>query len=226
MKIIMLFITTTVLVGYLSTTTATQQQQPATKIATAEDFEKIGPQGLVYVPDSVEGVIRVAPAAVIADIIDFGPVLLREAYASGGIKIGHHAFTTYKLRIREVLYNRSSSAPPVKTGDELLFTKMVGQAEAKAFASGKTTVSKGDECLLFLWHQRGAAEWSIVDWPFQFRRSKEIDADAVAIRPDAERWLAGTVVQRPVEGTVVVDWTSLVERVKRAARVPTPVKRD
>jgi hypothetical protein len=206
---------------FMSLPTAARIQETSNQELTAQQLDLIGPEGLIYIPSSLEKVIKdYAEATIVAEVTDFGPIVVQNERIAGGTKVGHHGLTTYKVRIREVLYNKlDAAAPPLVANSDMSLTKVVGHREAKAYLAKDRTLFKGDECVLFLWYNTNANNWSILDWHFQFRRSKQVMTDAEALRPQAAQFLPATLAQVRDGDRLAVDWNSLVDRIKQVARM-------
>lgn len=205
---------------FVAFTTAARSQDIGNQELTPQQLDLIGPEGLIYIPSSLDKVIKnFAEATIVAEVTDFGPIVLQKERIAGGTKVGHHALTTYKVRIKEVLYNKlDAAAPPLVANADVSLTKVVGHREAKAYIAKERTLFKGDECVLFLWYNANANNWSILDWQFQFRRSKEVMTDADALRPEAAQFLPATLAQVRNGERLAVDWNSLVDRIKQIAQ--------
>jgi hypothetical protein len=188
-----------------------------------EALRQLGPGGLWGPPASLEELVRISQAAVIAKIIGPGDLKFQEEVTPGGTRLGRSAYASYSVVIREVLYNRlADAAPPIKTGSRVELSQPVGRHEAEAFLDKRTPATPSDEYLLFLWHRPGAGEWSILQWPLQFRKSGRGDGLADTLASPAElswltpQWLGPSVpFVNSENGGVTPIWVPLVAEVHR-----------
>lgn len=113
-----------------------------------------------------------------------------------------------------------SAAAALAPGATLDVQLRVGREAARAVRAGRDVVTLGDECLLFLFSDRGT--WSLIGWRFQFRRSREEPprtelVDHRAPMPAAE-WFGPGIVQQPDARAPVVGWPLLLAAVAERSR--------
>jgi hypothetical protein len=193
-----------------------------------EMLQYLGPEPLWGPPSSLANLVEITQAAIVADIIAPGELRLERASTPQASPLGQYGYVTYSVAIRDVLYNKvGSAAPALGLGDRVQLTQLVGRQEAEAFTSGRIPVAPRDQCLLFLWHRPGAAEWSILQWPLQFRKSPTAGAAESLGRPaelgwlDAQ-WLGPRVPITNVDTAAVAPtWSAFLTEVRRLS---APVK--
>jgi hypothetical protein len=188
-------------------------------------IEQLGPEGLFMVPNSFAEMVRLAQAAVVVDVVGLGDIVFEPRSTREGTYLGTDALTTYRVEIREVLFDRELPAPPLAVGGRVDFTQSVGKELAEAFVRKQTPVVAGDQCVFFLWYRPGAETWSLLQWPLQFRRSNgESDrAEPLSARPwHTANWFGPGIplVAGGQAGAekVRVNWTALVSSTRLLAK--------
>ena len=195
---------------------------PSESTETASTVAKLRDEPSYILPSDLADLVRTAQAAVVGRVVSLGdfrmvPDLHKQQITGVAMADG---FTAYRVSIVDVLYNRlKSAAPPLRSGVDVELTKKVGRQEAEAFLAKQTPVKPGDECVLFLWHRPGAAEWSVLQWPLQFRKSIPIPdgVETIATLPSGQQllsteWLGPSV---PLLATGKAhSWSALVQRVR------------
>jgi hypothetical protein len=177
------------------------------------------------IPSDLADLVKTAQASIVATLVAVGDDLKwSNSFNKSGILMAVDAFATYRFLITDVLYNRlKKQAPPLASGVETDVRQMVGRSSAEAFLAKKAPVKPGDECVLFLWHRPGAAEWSVLQWPLQFRKSltlNEVTAEAASPLETGRgfvttQWL-GPAVPALSKGQVIVPrWQALIKEVRR-----------
>jgi hypothetical protein len=193
-------------------------------------IEQLGPEGLFVPPRSFAELVRLAQGAVVVDIVGLGDIVFAPSSTREGHYLGTEAFTTYNVEIREVLFNRVLSAPPLAVGSRIDLTQLVGNELAEAFVSKQVPVVPGDHCVLFLWYRPGAETWSLLQWPLQFRQPNgpSDQAEPLSGRPwhNAD-WFGPAVPlvaggQAGAPGKVRLNWTALVSSAKLLGNAPPP----
>ena len=187
--------------------------------ATPGRYEHLGSDPLVHIPADLTELVSRAEAAVVADIVGFAAIESRTTTSTTGTPLGRAGIARYKVRIKDVLYNRrGKSAPPLGVGGTSDLLSVVGREGAQAFEM-RTNVRQGDECILFLWHRRGADAWSLAPWQLQFKRSLADERKAESVTPiDSTSFLAGTLEVTHENNRETVDWASLVSEIRRMSR--------
>jgi len=184
-------------------------------------IEQLGPEPFLGAPETLQKLVDLAPAAIVAEIVSTGPLRLEEVDVPHSTKRTVRGYATYVVAIREVLFNRSNAdVAPLVAGARLEVTQNVARETAEAFVARRIPVAPGDECLLFL--ERQPNRWGILRWHMQFRKSKDMPPKAVNlgqgpvsqfIQPE---WLGGVASER-IGDRLEPDWQSLVAEVRRAA---------
>jgi hypothetical protein len=199
------------------------QSLPREATESANAVSKLRDEPTYIVPTDLAELVGTAEAAVIGRVVALGDVrLVPDLHKQQITKVELvDGFTAYRVSIVDVLYNRlKTGAPPLRSGVDVELTKKVGRQEAEAFLAMQTPVKPGDECLLFLWHRPGAAEWSVLQWPLQFRKSIPIPdgVESIAALPSGRKLLStewlGPSVPLVVSGKAH-SWSALVDRVRR-----------
>jgi hypothetical protein len=190
-------------------------------------LQQLGPNPLFGAPESLAQLVNQAHAAVVADIVAPGEIRLQAVanpYSKKPTKLG---YATYRAVIRDIVYNRiQASAPPLSVGSEVEFTQRVGREQAEAFLAKHIPVVPGDQCLLFLFLDRGATNWSMLVWPLQFRKSHKLPGTAETLGPSAAmtyldaKWLGESVPVTLNGEAVLPNWDNLVTEVRRLALQP------
>ena len=202
----------TVLAGSLTRAVDQQSQQQA--------LNQLGPEPSWVTPKNLQDLLNTSQAAVIAEIVGPGELNIEEI-STPGTWLGPAAYASYRVIVRDVLYNRGADAPPLPAAGLADFTQRVGRNEAEAFVARRVPVVAHEECLLFLWHRPGAPEWSILQWPLQFRKSDQAPGFAEPIgKPTEVRWLDAawfgpSVPVTTAAGRVLPMWPQLIDQVKR-----------
>jgi hypothetical protein len=188
-------------------------------------IEQLGPEPFLGAPESLQKLVELAPAAVVAEIVSMGPLKLEEVDVPHSAKRTVRGYATYVVSILEVLSNNAGAdAAPLVAGARLEVTQNVAREGAEAFVARRIPVAPGDECLLFL--ERQPNRWGILRWHMQFRKTKDMPPRAVNlgqgpvtefIRPE---WLGGVASER-IGNRVEPDWQSLVAEVRRSAPAQT-----
>jgi hypothetical protein len=194
-------------------------QEPQTSVP------QLGPDGFRVAPQSMEGLVKAVPAAVIATIVEPGELKLEDAETPYSKKRTVRGYVTYQAIIREVVFNRSpAGAPPLLAGSAFELRQEVGRESAEAFLARRIPVASGDECLLFLWLQPQG--WSMLDWHVQFRKSKELPNAAEALRAGGlsamavygSQWVGSSVALATAGDVAMPDWNGLVAEVRRLGK--------
>jgi hypothetical protein len=189
---------------------------------------QLGPDGFRVVPQTIEGLVKAVPAAVIATVVGPGELKLEEAETPYSKKRTVRGYATYKAIIREVAFNRApEGAPPLLAGSTMELRQEVGRESAEAFLARRIPVSPDDECLLFLWLEPQG--WSMLDWHVQFRKSKELPNAAEALRAGGlsamtvhgSQWLGSSIALATSGDIVMPDWNGLVAEVRRLGKAPS-----
>jgi hypothetical protein len=190
-------------------------------------IQQLGPEPFWIIPRSLPDLVNTAQAAVVAEIVGPGELKIDQMVTRGGTALGPTAYTVYRVVIREILYNRTNGdAPALTPGASVELTKHVGRQEAEAFVARRLPVAAHDNCLLFLWHRPGAPEWSVLQWPLQFRKSERFPGAAEALGKRAElqwldaRWLGPRVPTSTDAGIALPMWPQLLIEVKHLAAEP------
>lgn len=185
-------------------------------------IEQLGPEPFLGAPETLQKLVDMAPAAIVAEIVSTGPLRLEEVDVPHSTKRTVRGYATYVVAIREVLFNRSADTAPLVAGGRLEVTQNVARETAEAFVARRIPVTPGDECLLFL--ERQPNRWGILRWHMQFRKSKDVPPRAVNLGQGAvwqfiqPEWLGGLASER-IGDRLEPDWQSLVAEVRRAAMV-------
>lgn len=189
------------------------------EVATA--LSKLGDEPRYILPKDLGELVQTADAGVVARLSSLGELKFVSDVSPQGVTIAVDAFAEYRVAILDVLYNDlKSAAPPLRAGTEVTLSKKVGRTEAEAFYAKQAPVKAGDECLLFLWHRPGFKEWSVLQWPLQFRRSIPVPdgVEEVAPVPNGRTFLSaewlGPAVPAVVSGNGR-SWSALVGEVRR-----------
>jgi hypothetical protein len=176
--------------------------------ALPDDIETLArwyPTGVVATIQAVEGV-RIAPLA-------GAPV------AGGRGPVG--AFIGYRVRIDEVVYDRTASRAPVEQGAILVVEDLVGIQGYKQFRAGEVRLRPGARCLLTMTF-RPDGHWLLAGWPNQFRRVGEHSEqyEAKAVMSGFEPALRTTgLLQRDGGAAERVDWQRLIAALQTADAV-------
>jgi hypothetical protein len=201
--------------------------QTVSQNSQEQAIQQLGPEPFWITPRSLTDLVNTAQAAVIVEIVEPGDLKIEQASTPGGKALGPRAYAVYRVVISEVLYNRiSGDAPALVPGASVELTKHVGRQEAEAFVARQLPVAAHDNCLLFLWHRPGAAEWSVLQWPLQFRKSRRVQGAAEALGSPAElqwldaKWLGPRVPMSTDAGAVLPMWPQLLSEVKHLAGEP------
>lgn len=189
-------------------------------------ISQLGPDPFPGAPESIGKLVNDVPAAVIAEIVGPGKLKFEEVAVPHSTKLSLRGYATYKVIIRDVIFNRlQQNAPPLAVGSVTELLQDVGRESAEAFSSGRIPVSPGDECLLFLWLRPHS--WETLKWHVQFRKSHtiptaaEVITKSSAIKSIGPKWLGGSVPYALDGDEVLPDWTGLVGEVRRLANQPT-----
>jgi hypothetical protein len=179
-------------------------------------IEQLGPGGVKHVPDDLPGVIQMFPAAVIADIVEIGPVAFQDRKSPKGVFLGTDGLAPYRLQIKEVIYNRLAEAKPsLVPGGEVWATETLGREQAKAFVEKQTALSTKDQCLLFLWYRQNRQEWGLASSSYQFRRSSVDSTRAETVLPSNDlKWLGGRLPAERLDARASVHWDALVTNIR------------
>lgn len=187
--------------------------------AIDQRVEQLGPGPFMAGFDSLDALLAQADAAVVATVATPGRLTFIEFDAADGVRKNVMAFSVYGVVVKDVLMAGSTAAAlaPGATVDVQL---RVGREAARAVRAGRDVVTLGDECLLFLFSDRGT--WSLIGWRFQFRRSRAEPpraelVDHRAPMPAAD-WFGPGVVQQPDAQTPVMDWSLLLAAVAERVR--------
>jgi hypothetical protein len=118
--------------------------------AIRSQLQQLGPEPMFAPPESLERLVKGADAAVIAEISEPGELKLVAYTSPGGTPLGPLGFASYRVVMREVIYNRlQNAAPSLTPGSTIELTQLVGRSEAAAFLARRIPVAPGDQCLLF-----------------------------------------------------------------------------
>jgi hypothetical protein len=186
---------------------------------------QLGPEEAYILPKDLADLVNTAHAAVVAVFGPLGQVRLVDDTSKSGKLLAWDGLASYQVVIREVLFDKlTGSAPELSPNMHLELTQRVGRKGAEDFLDRKVPVSEGDECLLFLWYRPGAAEWSILQWPLQFRRSTRLAAavEPVTLLPSGlsilkQEWIGPRVSIVSTDRGIAPSWISLRQEVQRLA---------
>jgi hypothetical protein len=197
--------------------------------AIRSQLQQLGPEPMFAPPESLERLVKGAEAVVIAEIAEPGELKLVASTSPGGTPLGPLGFASYRVVMREVIYNRlQNAAPSLTPGSTIELTQLVGRSKAAAFLARRIPVAPGDQCLLFLWYPPKSDAWSILQWPLQFRKSQRFQGAAEPVAPPEQvKWLdtmwLGAAVPATTDGSVAIPrWEPLVLEVKRLATQVRP----
>ena len=180
-----------------------------------------GPEPFLAPPHSLDSLVKAVPAAVVAEIVGPGTLKFESVEVPYSAKRSVRGDVTYHVVVRDVLFNKDQSAPPLTAGAKMEFAQDVGRMNAEAFLAKQIPVAPGDECLLFLWRRGGG--WAMLRWFVQFRKSREVQGAAEGIgEPSVTKfidsaWL-GSVPFASTQNGAMPDWNRLVDEVRRLAR--------
>jgi hypothetical protein len=180
---------------------------------------RLGPGAVKYVPDDLTGVTQMFPAAVVADIVDVGPLAFQDRKSPKGVLLGTDGLAPYRLRVTEVIYNRLADAKPsLVPGTEFWATENVGRDEAKAFVEKRAALATKGQYLFFLWYRQNRQEWGLASSEFQFRRSPSDSTRAETVMAsNALKWLGGRHPAERVDARTSVHWDALVTTIRGVA---------
>lgn len=215
-----IILTTVVCCG--AATMASALQQSASNQELANRIQELAPDPAYIMPANLGEMVERSQAAVVAIIGGTGEILFETDKSPSGVTISRPAFGQYHVTIQEVLFNkRRTNAPALLPGPAIL-TQRIGRQLAVDFAAGKQPAKPNDKCLLFLWYRPGSADWSIMQWPLQFRQATEAGdrAEPVAPLPNGltllkQQWFGSSVATTKTATGMAPQWSTLVTEVKR-----------
>jgi hypothetical protein len=229
MKLCWLGVGTLVIAPVLVYGLGSAQTPEVVNTAIPSQLQQLGPDPMFAPPESLERLVKGADAAVIAEISEPGELKLVAYTSPGGTPLGPLGFASYRVVMREVIYNRlQNAAPSLTPGSTIELTQLVGRSKAAAFLARRIPVAPGDQCLLFLWYPPKSDAWSILQWPLQFRKSQRFQGAAEPVAPPEQvKWLdtmwLGAAVPATTDGSVAIPrWEPLVLEVKRLATQVRP----
>jgi hypothetical protein len=192
----------------------------------ARQIAQLGPEPTYFVPQTLADLVSVAQAAVVARIESAGEIVWIEDVTPGGTYVGSDAFATYNVVIEEVLFNTHKEAAPALLAGNSVLTQRLGREAAGEFIANRQPVRTNDRCLLFLWYRPGTADWSILQWPLQFRQSTGVEGGAEPVSPLPaglsllrQDWFGALVAVTKSTQGAVPQWRALVQEVRRLSAV-------